>query len=215
VLDVTLAPALSSIDEARFTRNVSFVDGNLTATSSAARYVLDRGLLHLTGTDATPRIRDDRIDVRATAMDLEFDGPHIVAKGNVRTVLLPTKREKGKSDLKMPSMLKQDREVNVNADGLNYDGQASRATFTGEAHLFQAASETRIRAASITLDDKSGDLSASGNVITNSILVDQSPDGKKTREKSEGSSQEFRYQEASRLATYQGNARLVGMRGTL
>jgi LPS export ABC transporter protein LptC len=216
LLDVTLAPALSSIDEAQFTRNVSFVDGNLTATSSAARYVLDRGMLHLTGSDTTPRIRDDRIDVRATAMDLEFDGPHIVAKGNVRTVLLPaSKREKGKTDLKMPSMLKQDREVNVNAESLNYDGKASQATFTGGAHLFQAASETRIRAASITLDDKSGDLTASGNVVTNSILVDQSPDGKKTREKSEGSSKEFRYQEASRLATYEENARLVGMRGTL
>jgi lipopolysaccharide export system protein LptA len=216
VLDVTLASGLSTIEEARFTRNVEFVEAELTATAAAARYDLDRGTLQLSGTESVPRIRNNRIDVRAAAMDLEFEGPQIVGKGNVRSVLLPSKNQgAGKDDPKVPSMLKADEDVNVNARELNYDGKASKATFTGEANLFQAGSETRIRAGSITIDDKTGDLSASGNAVTNTILVSENKDKKKERQKSEGTGKDFRYEENTRRATYDGGARLIGMLGTL
>ena len=220
VLDVTLSPGLGSLDDARFLRNVEFVEGDLKATASAARYMLDRGTLQLSGSETTPRIRTERIDVSAAALDMEFAGPKIAGKGNVRSVLLPAKKPAGgkpeaKAEPKMPSMLKQDREVNVSSQDLNYDGTASRATFSGEAQLFQAASETRIRGASITIDDKTGDLSATGDVVTNTILLHENKDGTKEREKSIGSSKDFRYEEALRRATYEGTARLVGLQGTL
>jgi lipopolysaccharide export system protein LptA len=131
-------------------------------------------------------------------------------------VLLPSKNKgAGKDDPKVPSMLKADEDVNVNARELNYDGKASKATFTGEANLFQAGSETRIRAGSITIDDKTGDLSASGNAVTNTILVSENKDKKKERQKSEGTGKDFRYEENTRRATYDGGARLIGMLGTL
>ena len=56
----------------------------------------------------------------------------------------------------MPSMLKQDQPVNVIGDELDYDGSRSKAIYTGSAQLWQG--ETSIKGASITIDNKTGDL---------------------------------------------------------
>ena len=45
---------------------------------------------------------------------------------------------------------------------MDYDGDRSFATYTGNARLWQA--DTTILGATIVLDDKSGDLKASGHV---------------------------------------------------
>ena len=62
---------------------------------------------------------------------------------------------------KVPGMLKADEDVMVTAAGLNYDGPHSKATYTGQARLSQG--ETSIKAETIIVDDKTGDLAAAGS----------------------------------------------------
>jgi lipopolysaccharide transport protein LptA len=230
-LDVTLAPGLSSIEDAQFVGGVRFVEKDLTATAAQARYVLDKDSLHLSGSEPAarmPSIRDDRIAVDAPAIDVVLNGPQIragdvgqvgqVGKQGpiVKSVLsAPPKQESAdrKTDPKVPSMLKEDQPVNINSRSLSYDGTASRAVFDGEVFLFQK--ETSIRAANITIDDRTGDLTAIGGVTTNVVFVREDKDKKKTREKSAGAAREFRYEEAQRKATYTGKASLNGFGGDL
>ncbi len=57
-------------------------------------------------------------------------------------------------------MLKQDQPVNVTADELTYDGPAATAAYTGNAQLWQG--ETSIKGSTIVIDEKTGDLAATG-----------------------------------------------------
>src|SRR5229473_1179761 len=71
-LDTTLAPGLSQIEEARFAQAVRFESAGLTAAAALARYVLDKGLLELSGTEpalVTPHVVTDRISVYGTRID--------------------------------------------------------------------------------------------------------------------------------------------------
>ena len=93
----------------------------------------------------------------------------VKASGNVKSELQPAKKGGQKpgdhaNDVKMPSMLKQDQPVFVVADALDYDGARAKGVYTGSALLFQG--DTSIKAATIVIDDKTGDLTASGGVTT-------------------------------------------------
>lgn len=221
LLDVALKPGFSSIDEARFTRGVRFVDGTMTATSTAARYVLDRGTLELTSTGAggpPPHVVNERIMVDAARMDVTLEGPIVKAVGSAKSVLQPQKTpDAGQKDagaeIRMPSMLKQDQPVNVTADALDYDGNQSRATYTGNAQLWQG--ETLIKAPSLVIDSKKGDLSASGPVATVAILQQEGKDGRKERVRSVATAKGFTYKDEDRRATYTGDAHMSGPQGDM
>jgi LPS export ABC transporter protein LptC/lipopolysaccharide transport protein LptA len=230
-LDAALKPGMSSIDEAKFVGNVRFVDGKMAAVAAVARYALESGHLELSGTEppgnAVPHMANEQIAIDAAVIDVTLDGPKVKATGKVRSVLQPAKKgEKpadGKTETKMPSMLKQDQPVNVTADDLAYDGTASKAVYTGGAQLFQA--DTTIRADTIGIDDKSGDLTASGAVAT-TVTFEQvkkeqpkgAPSGApkaKERVQSIGKADDFFYEEAARRATYTGSAHLSGPEGDM
>ena len=51
-LDVGLKPGLSTIEDARFSRNVRFEDGSMFALAASARYDIDNGSLALSGSGA-------------------------------------------------------------------------------------------------------------------------------------------------------------------
>ncbi len=220
-LDVNMGQGLSNIDDARFSRGVRFQEGSLTATAAAARYILEKGTLELTGSEPgflVPHLRNERIDVGAARIDVVLDVPKITASGNVGSTLRPARKQaggtaSGGSDPKVPSMLKADQEVQVTANDLQYDGEASRATYSGNASLWQG--ETKIKGASIVIDDKTGDLTAAGGVTTNAMLVQEDTDHKKTRMSSRGSAKDFRYEESLRRATYEGTASLIDAQGDL
>lgn len=215
VLDVGLAPGFGAIQEARFAQGVRFVDGETTATAAAARYVLDKGTLELTGSEPasrTPHLVTSRMTVDATRIDLTFEGPDVTAAGTVKSVLQPKSSAPSDSgDLRMPSMLKQDQPVNVTADRLAYDGSDERAIYTGSAQLWQG--DTTIKGSAITIDSKTGDLAAAGPVATTSVMVHEDSDGKRERVRSVGSAQAFRYEDLSRKATYDGDAHMSGPQG--
>ena len=105
-------------------------------------------------------------------------------------------------------MLKADKEVVITATSLVYDGEASRATYTGKANLIQG--EVTINAESLVIDDKSGNLTATGGVTTTGKLVEEKADQTRESVLSIGKGKEFMYVEADRRATYDGNASLVG-----
>jgi LPS export ABC transporter protein LptC len=221
-LDTTLAPGLSQIEEARFAQAVRFESAGLSAAAALARYVLGKGLLELSGTEpvlATPHVVTDRISVYGTRIDVALSGPMVKAAGAIKSELKPPKKDAGQpqsgqaADARMPSIFKQDQIVTATAGDLAYDGTASRAIYTGSAQLWQG--ETSIKAASITLEERSGDLTASGPVVTTIGLEQERKDKQKERIHTTGSAKDFQYEESLRRATYVGGAHLNGPQGDM
>jgi len=214
-LDITLKPGMSSIEDANFTRNVRFEEGKLAAAAAVARYVLDKGTLELTGGDAAarPHIDNEQIGIDANRIDVVLEGPKMKASGDVRSVLQPKSKDQ-KSDTKTPSMLKSDQPVRILAGDLDYDGGQSKAIYTGNAKLWQA--DTTIQGQTLTLDNKAGDIAAAGSVTTTAMLDQRNKEKKKTeRVRSIGTAKEFKYEEATRRATYAGDAHLSGPQGDM
>jgi lipopolysaccharide transport protein LptA len=211
VLQVALKPGLSSIDEATFVRGVRFVDGKMTATAVQARYNLSAGVLNLSAEPgARPSVRNDQIAIDGTKIDVTLEGPKVHAAGAVRSAIQPVKDKTSKR----PSMLKEDQVVNVTADDLQYDGAASQAVYEGTAQLWQG--ETTIKGTRITIDDKTGDLTASGSpVATTAVLMQTTKDGKKERSLANAKAKELKYEESVRRATYTGEAFVNGPQGEL
>lgn len=218
VLDVAVSEGFSAINDARFSHGVRFIDGALSSTSAQARYVLDKGTLELSGSEPgspTPHVVNDQIAVDATRLDVTLDGPVLKASGSVKSVLQAKKPNARSSehDLKLPSMLKSDQPVNVTADSLDYRGADAAAVYTGNALLWQG--ETQIKAPSISIDSRKGDLVATGPVATVAMLTQAGEDGNKERARSVATAASFRYDDARRRAVYTGEAHLRGPQGDL
>jgi lipopolysaccharide export system protein LptA len=174
-----------------------------------------------------PHVKNEQIAIDGASINITLEGPKITASGKVTSELQPAKKGQkpadGKTETKLPSMLKQDQPVNVAADDLAYDGTVSRAVYWGAAQLFQA--DTTIRADTIVIDDKSGDLMANGSVGTTVTLEQVKkeqpkdlPKGApkvKERVPSVGRADDFWYEEASHRATYVGGAHLSGPQGDM
>ena len=216
VLDVVLTPGMGEIDDAKFSRHVRFEEGSMAANAAEARYLVAKGTLELSGTDTanrTPHVVNEQIKIDATHIDVTLAGPKMKAAGNVKSELQPLKQD-APGGGKLPSMLKQDQPVNVTANALDYDGTASRATYTGAAQLWQ--SDTSVKGASITIDDKTGDLSATGPVTTTTMLEQTNDDTKKKeRVRSIATANAFKYDDAQRRATYTGDAHMSGPQGDM
>ncbi|MDR1989619.1 MAG: LPS export ABC transporter periplasmic protein LptC [Acidobacteriaceae bacterium] len=214
VLDVAIGPGFSSMDDAHFTRTVRFVDAETTASAADARYSPAKGTLDLSGTEPAmpqPHLVSPQMTVDATTVSLVLDGPVIDAHGTVKSVL--QSKSDGTSEAKLPSLLKQDQPVNVTANELHYDGKANRATYTGNAQLWQQ--QTQIKAPKMVLDSNKGDLSADGPVATVTMFQETGDDGKITRTRTTGTADAFTYDDSARRATYTGNAHLNGSAGDM
>jgi lipopolysaccharide export system protein LptA len=229
-LDVGLKPGLSTIEDARFSRNVRFEDGSMFALAALARYDIDSGSLALSGSEPgalVPHVVNEQITVDAKSVDVVLEGPVVKASGSVKSQLQPAKKGGQKpddqaNDVKMPSMLKQDQPVFVVADALDYDGAHAKGVYTGSALLFQG--DTTIKAPTIVVDDKTGDLTASGGVTSTSILegtakADGQPagseGGKSRRVPSTATAAEMTYADADRRLTYTGDVHMTGPDGDM
>jgi lipopolysaccharide export system protein LptA len=207
-LDAVLRPGLSAITEARLAGGVRFVDGRTTAHAAAARYEVSRGAVELSGSEPgalAPRVVSDRLAVDATRINLTFAGPALRAEGAVKGTLRPP--APGGADAgRLPRLLDPGEPVQIVAGALDYDGAASKAVYTGGAQLWQG--ERTIKGESIALDDRRGDLTASGSVMTVTLLDEAGRDRQKTRVRSVATAREFRYDDATRRATYDGAAHI-------
>jgi lipopolysaccharide export system protein LptA len=174
------------------------------------KYVADEGTLALSGSEVgstKPHVFNDQITVDAATVDVTLAGPILTAKGDVKSVLQPPRKTTSSSPAdtaRLPSMLKQDQVVNVTADNLKFDGEANKATYDGRAVLWQT--DTSVKAGSITIDSKSGDLSASGSVLTTTILEQMDKEKKKKeRVRSTATAKTFSYDDKARRASYAGD----------
>ena len=165
----------------------------------------------------------------ATTIDVTLEGPRLKASGQ-RQERAEAGDEAGQkparhaNDVKMPSMLKQDQPVIVVGDALDYDGAASKGDLHGAARLFQG--DTTIKGDTIVIDNKAGDLTASGGVTTTSMLEGteqgrQSADGGEGDEDKKSSASVDRdregheYDDADRRLTYTGDAHMSGPDGDM
>jgi lipopolysaccharide export system protein LptA len=222
VLEVSLRPGMSAMDDAKFTRNARFAtQTGLFAVAAVARYLPEKGVLELSGSEPAalrPRITSDEMTVDAVRIDVTLDGPKMKATGDVRSTIQPAKKDPAATDqkaaTKMPSMLKGDQPVSVIGDALDYDGSVSKATYTGKAKLWQA--DTSINAQTLTIDNKEGDLTASGSVATSAMLEQGTKNANaKERVRTMGTASDFVYEESMRRATYTKDAHLTGPQGDM
>jgi lipopolysaccharide transport protein LptA/LPS export ABC transporter protein LptC len=220
-LDAEVSPGFGSIDEARFSRNVRFVDGTMTATSAASRYGVKDGTLELTGSEPgspVPHVVNEQVQIDAATILMTLKGPLVKADGSVKSVLRPGKpaaasRKDGSNDIRMPSMLKQDQPVTVTADTLDYDGGKSLAAYTGSVQLWQGT--TLIKAPSLQIDGRGGNLTADGPLTTVASLIQEDKNGKKETVMSRASAERFEYRDETHQAIYTGTARMSGPQGDL
>jgi LPS export ABC transporter protein LptC/lipopolysaccharide transport protein LptA len=227
-MELALASGFDRIDSAQFGGGVTFDEGTMSATSRDARYDLERKVLFLSGSDARtgrlPRVRDERATIEAPKIDIGLEGRRIQASGGVKSELRPERdgpkagataaRAGDAGGARLPSMLKKDQPVSATADALAYDGADSRLVYTGRAQLWQG--DTSIKGDEVTLDDRRGDLTATGQVVSR-MLLEQVNDKTKAREKvpSVATSARLVYQEEGRQATYTDEARMNGPQGDL
>jgi lipopolysaccharide export system protein LptA len=217
-LDTTLKPGISAFDHASFSGGASFVDQKITGSAPSVRYDVDKGALELSGSEPgsarpRPHVYNDQITVDASAVNVTLAGPVLFAWGDVKSALQPPKKSTAGSETKLPSMLKQDQAVIITADSLGYDGAASRATYDGNAQLWQ--SDTTIRADSMGIDDKSGDLRADGSVVSTTTTEQTDKDKKKERVRTTATADSFTFDDAHRKAAYRGSVHLAGGQGDL
>jgi lipopolysaccharide transport protein LptA len=220
-LHATAATARHVVDRGivEFSGAVRLDEGELHATAATARYEVDRGVVELLGeTDATPRVTEARITVDARRILLTVEGPKVVATEGVRSVLRPDKDKKDASEArapqKLPGFLTNDQPMNVTADALDYDGAVSRAVYDGNARLWQG--ESAVQGDSITLDNKAGNLKATGSVRSTWLVGQEDDKTKETKTvPTVGSAQALDYDDQARRATYTTDAHVNGPQGDL
>lgn len=212
-----LNPAAGALLEARFTGNFDFTDGPMHAVSNDARYDLTAGTLALTGKEITPEIRDESLTLLAETIDVTLNPRKMVAKGNVRSTLLPPKKAPGgAAAAKRPALLGDKEPVSILSNTLTYDEAVKKADYSGQTRLLQG--QTTINAEKLTLDETKGDLTATGKVITNLVIAskqDKPADPAVKSKPTIARAETFTYADETRKATYTTAAQLDGDSGNL
>jgi hypothetical protein len=236
-----LAVALSddAVTSATFKGRASFEEEGLTAGAARVDYQPDKGTLMLSGIEGNigPCVANDKVTVDAQTIDVTLQGQRFFARGNVKTTLRGEARREttcggravstaasspAASTSRLPGLLDQKANATVTAETLDYQGATGKATYTGRKTspptLAQGA--TVVRGDTITIDQASGDLTATGNAHS-TIALD--------KQDSVGGAHEIRYVDAKRTVSYESAqptptatpgvpaplARLVGPQGDL
>lgn len=216
-LDAVVQPGFAGLDAAQFGGGVRLSDGDLEAAAPDAAYNVLKGTMQLVAGGSGPgaMVSDAQATIEARRIDITLEGQDLVAEQDVRSVLKASSRtDGGAATVRRPGMLKQDQPVNVTASHLAYDSANGKATYTGEARLWQG--ETAVQGQTIVLDDKQGNLTATGGVRSSWRLIDTDPKTKVSEVKTTvATGAELVYEDDQRRATYTTDARLNGPEGDL
>lgn len=207
-----------ALTRALFSGSPTFTDNDLQARSAEADYQPTGGRLLLRGRDARgePDMSDDTVTVVGPEIDIALDTRQVEARGRgdrVKTSIRAQAPAKGRAAAggRLPGMLQQDEPVTIAADSLSYDGEAGTAAYRGRVVMSQGATE--LRAGTLDLLRKAGDLTARGKATSTFLF-----DGKA----SQGEAEEIRYVDRDRTLTYTRGtaadaapARLQGPQGDL
>lgn len=190
-----------AISDATFKGRVTFEEQGLSARAAEISYQPKANKIALRGNDAggPPHVSVDQITIDARTIDVGLQDRQITAT-EVKTTLAPQKsdaqrRDSAKSGIAIPGLLKQDQAANINANALDYRGQAGQAVYRGGATMWQG--NTTIRGDIISLDQEKGSLVATGSARS-TLELDTGV--------SNGSGNEIRYDDQKRLVTYSGAA---------
>jgi lipopolysaccharide export system protein LptA len=213
-LIVDTKPGLGAVERADFRGHAHFVDGDLTADAPRALYNIEREQLDLSPSDGDPGLGpilvNPQLTVQARNIHVSPSTRKIQADTEVRSTIKPQKpaaagpggrgAANGQGQTRVPAMLKQDQQVNVTSNRLDYDG-VSEATYTGSALLWQ--DKSRIAGDTIVMNDRSGNLTARGSVSSTMMFQDEDPKTK-VRKPTETNARAdmLVYDDAKRLATY-------------
>jgi lipopolysaccharide export system protein LptA len=231
-LIVDTKPGLGPLERADFRGKVRFVDGELTAQAPRALYAIDRDMLDLSPSDGDagigPLLNNRQLTVQARNIHLVPSTQKLTADTDVRSTIKPQKAAAGpapggrssatpQGQTHVPGILKQDQQVNVTSNRLDYDGVAE-ATYNGSALLWQ--DKSRIAGETIVMNDRTGNLTAKGNVRSTMMLEDEDPKTKVRKlTETRGSADILVYDDAKRLATYTATgatpARLSSVQGDM
>ena len=199
-LEAGVGQGLSALVEARFLGTVRFEDETRRAAADEAAYDVTGGVVVLTSADAAgrpPRVTDATGTIEATRIQLTLDGAAIEASGGVKSVLAARRDD---ASVTMPVLLDADQQMFVTAGTLQYDGTTGQATYGGQARLWQG--ETSFQGETLTVDDQTGSLTATGNVRTIIPLVRVNAAGEPDVSLTRVAGGAFAYDEATRRAVY-------------
>ena len=201
----------NAIDEAVFGGGFRFEEGKLVATSVDATYQVTKGALSLRGgSGATrPHVNDERLSVDGNAIDVTLSPRQMQASGAVHTELAAGRRQPGDRGT---TLLDEKEAVVVNAENLVFDEATSKGVYKGEAHLLQA-SGTTIRADEITMDEKQGSLTATGNM--RAVLRVVGPQERDPKANSVARAGMLAFEDAKRHIVLTKSATLDGVQGNL
>lgn len=219
-LVVKTRPGFGAIEQAEFRGNFHFTDGALTtAEGPHAVYLVEAERMDIAPSDdpgPPPRVADGTVEVQARTIEFTIAGRRLKADTAVRTSMQPQKKPApGAEATRLPSLLKTDEPVFVTSNRLEYEGEASKAVYAGNARLWQGK-DTDIRADTIVVDDKSGNLTATVKVETR-MMVEHEDSKTRQRKRVEqiGRGETFEYDDSTRLATYTTGAYLSGPQGVV
>jgi lipopolysaccharide export system protein LptA len=175
-LQIQTKPGFGDLERADFHSNVHFTDGpTTTADAPTAIYDIAQDRMDLSSgagdIGKSPHVTDGRVSTDAVRIEMALTAQKMKADTKVRSVIVQ-QQGRGKDDsVKVPSMLKQDRPVNVTANRLDYDSGSSLATYQGHARLWQEGDDgSTVIADTIVVDDKTGNLHAITDVTTSSFM---------------------------------------------
>jgi lipopolysaccharide export system protein LptA len=226
-LDAKTKPGFGDLESADFHNSVQFTDGpDTTAEAPTAVYSIPNDTLDLSRSQgdggAGPHVTNARMTVEALNIQMTLTSQKMKADTNVRSRMIQQSNQQGKNDqVKMPSMLKPDKPVNVKSNRLDYDGDKSVAVYSGNAHLWQE--ETDVKADTIVLEDKTGNMHATTNVTTVMTLeeADDKPTAAKDKDKAAKpptpptvtTANDLLYKDNEHQATYTGTPHMKGPDG--
>jgi lipopolysaccharide transport protein LptA len=201
----------NAIAEAVFGGGFRFEEGQLVATSVDATYQVTKGALSLRGGSGStrPHVNDERLSVDGNSIDVTLTPRQMQASGGVHTELAAGRRQPGDRGT---TLLDEKEAVVINAESLVFDEATSTGIYKGQAHLLQA-SGTTIRADEITMDEKQGTLTATGNM--RAVLRVVGPQEKDAKASSVARADSLSFEDAKRHIVLTKNATLDGVQGNL
>jgi lipopolysaccharide export system protein LptA len=185
-LDIQTKPGFGDLERADFHNNVHFTDGpQTTAEAPTAVYDIGQDQLQLSpepgDSGKGPHVSDGRVSIDARNIQMLLSAQKMKADTNVRSVMIQQQGKSPDDTVKVPSLMKPDQPVNVKSNRLEYDSGSSLATYIGNARLWQDP-DTEIRADTIVVEDKTGNLHAITGVITSMRMTAADDTAKDTKD---------------------------------
>ena len=216
-LTASVEPGLSALLTARFLGNVRFQEDGRTASADDVAYDVSAGLVTFNprGTGRNPTLVDADSTIEAGSITLSLNESAIDASGDVRSEIIPSRNDDGSLvETTMPALLDANERVFVTATDLRYDPDAGLATYTGGARLWQG--DTSFSADMLALNDRTGGLSAEGNVETRIQLIRVTETGEQPQiSLTTAEANTFLYDDSGRHALYNEAATLLSNAGDL